>query len=359
MKNIIVLIICFFLCSCTNCKLVSKEVIIDKDNPKSTKIRLSMVGDVFINQNIREDAYEDEKYNFNRLFESVKSLFYKSDLMYYNQESLIGGDVLGYKGKYVNNTPIEFGKTMINMGFNVVSRANEHTLSMNEPGILNSCNFWNKYPNVLTSGSSCTIDEQENPNIMEMNGIRYTLLNYTTVVQKSIPTKEYFVNIYSDEQAFQDIIKIKNDVDIIIVAMHWGDQYEQLPSAEQLRISEYLASLGVNIIIGTHPKVIGPIRWIDNTLVLYSLGSFLCDEMKVQVGLLANIDIIKTTYKNNSKIELQNLETSLTHLYSNNHTDFQIIPFAKLNENILSDYKNSKVKYEKIIRYYENSIIVN
>ena len=68
------------------------------------------------------------------------------------------------------------------------------------------------------------------------------------------------------------------------------------PVNSQKEIAKYLSSLGVDIIIGCHPHVVEPIDFIDNTLVIYSLGNFVSSQVGVErlTGLMASTDIIKT-----------------------------------------------------------------
>lgn len=364
MKKCLLLIMCLLLCSCTLNEKVFKEVVIDESFPVSNKITLTMVGDALIHSPIYKDAYEDGIYNFGKMFTEFKSEIANSDLLYYNAETILGGEKLGFSGYPRFNTPEEFGRTMINLGFNVVSRANNHTLDKGEAGILNACNFWNKYPHVLTSGSFCTEEESQNPRIMEMNGISYVLFSYTMMTNGLSSPNDYYVSIYSDEAVKRDIEKVKGNVDIILVAMHWGNEYTSTPNDEQKRISEYLASLGVNIVIGTHPHVIEPVEWIGDTLVIYSLGNFISSQTSVNsynrlIGLLVNIDIIKTETSSETRVILTNLSTSLIYTYYKNHSNYKVIPFSKLDDSILPNYKNLKIKYESIVKYYDQSIPTN
>ena len=360
MKKVFIPFICLLLCSCSSIA-VFKNVIIDSTIPTSSKLTLTMVGDALVHSPIYKDAYKNGIYDFNSIFTEIEDEFKESDLLYYNAESIIGGEVLDYSGYPLFNTPKEFGETMIHMGFNVVSRANNHTLDKGEIGLFNSCNFWNKYPDILTNGSACTKDERDHIKIMEKNGIRYALLSYTIMTNGIKPKKDYYVNIYSDEQAEIDIESIKNNTDIILVAMHWGEEYQSIPNETQKRISAYLSGLGVNIIIGTHPHVIEPVEWINDTLVLYSLGNFLSAQTTVhnyerRIGLIANVDIIKITTDNETKIILDNFNTNLVYTFSNGYKNYKLYPFNKLNDNILKNYKDYKTKYNSIVKYYDKRI---
>lgn len=86
----------------------------------------------------------------------------------------------------------------------------------------------------------------------EVNGIKYAFLSYTTYTNGLIvPTgKEYLVNVYDEDLIKEEIARYRDQVDLLMVAMHWGTEYMTYPTNEQKEISEYLASLGVDLIMG-------------------------------------------------------------------------------------------------------------
>ena len=121
---------------------------------------------------------------------------------------------------------------MMDLGFNLVSLANNHTLDRGEQAILNSLDYWSNQ-NALTAGSYSSFDDREELRVREINGIRYTLLSYTYGTN-GIPVpegKEYLVNVYTDEMLTEDIAKARGEVDVLMVAMHWGEEYTHEPTA--------------------------------------------------------------------------------------------------------------------------------
>ena len=64
-------------------------------------------------------------------------------------------------------------------------------------------------------------------------------------------------------------------MDIVVVFMHWGKELLPGPLPYQLHITKHLVSLGVQVIIGSHPHVLQPHSIHDNTVIAYSLGNFL------------------------------------------------------------------------------------
>lgn len=335
---------------------------------KTSKLSLVMVGDGLLHSSVYNDAYKDGAYDFKPQLEYIKPIVQNYDLAFYNQESILGGTSIGLSDYPTFNSPWEFGDAMIDAGFNLVSLANNHTMDRGEKAIINSCEYW-KTKDVFTAGSYCSSEEANEIKIKEKNGIKYTLLAYTYGTNGiSVPSgKEYLVNLYSDEKAKNDIEKVRDKVDLLIVSMHWGTEYRSEPTEEQQRQANYLSSLGVDIIIGTHPHVIEPITYINDTLVIYSLGNFISaqstnNDYNTMVELMTSVDVIKEEKDGQATIKLDNLNNELLYNYykkGSRWTDFKVIPFSQMNSNYNSDYQRLYNKYSEIVRMYNKDIPIN
>ena len=149
-----------------------------------------------------------------------------------------------------------------------------------------------------------------------------------------------------------DIESVRPNVDVLFVAMHWGEEYTHKPNSNQRETAEYLASLGVDVIIGCHPHVIQPIEKINNTIVYYSLGNFISnqgDEFE-RVGLLGTLDITKTVDKGQSTITINNVGGDLHYTYyTPSHKDYKVVPFSSPEiGKYKSNYKELYTKYKNI-----------
>ena len=352
------------------------------DNNHSTSISLIMAGDNLINDKLYNAAKKDDgSYDFKSMYSYIKDIVKNYDLAYYNQETILGGSEIGVSSYPAFNSPYEVGDATIDTGFNLVSLATNHTLDRGEKAIINSLNYWNKKSNVLTSGSYLSNDDRNKVNIKEVNNITYTMLNYTygTNGIKVPEGKEYLVNIWPctgnnpdndtkyqeyKEVVKEDILRVRDKVDLLIVAMHFGVEYTHVPTNYQIDMAEFLSSLGVDIIIGTHPHVIMPITYINDTLVIYSLGNFLSaqdtnNDYNTTVGLLSSIKITKNIDKdNNSSIKLSDLNNEL--IYTTNKDGYKIIPFSNPDiKDYLNDYERVYNKYANIVRSIDSSININ
>ena len=354
------------------------------DNNHSTSISLIMAGDNLINDKLYNAAKKDDgSYDFKSMYSYIKDIVKNYDLAYYNQETILGGSEIGVSSYPAFNSPYEVGDATIDTGFNLVSLATNHTLDRGEKAIINSLNYWNNKSNVLTSGSYLSNDDRNKVNIKEVNNITYTMLNYTygTNGIKVPEGKEYLVNIWpctgnnpDNDTKYQeykkvvkkDILRVRDKVDLLIVAMHFGVEYTHVPTNYQIDMAEFLSSLGVDIIIGTHPHVIMPITYINDTLVIYSLGNFLSAQetnidYNTTVGLLSTVKITKHIDKdNNTSIKLSNQTNELIYTYSKNNKDYKVIPFSNPDiKTYLSDYERVYNKYASVIKNMDNTIEVN
>ncbi len=332
-----------------------KKLETKKEVKKDVEKRMSLVavGDCLIHGAVYLDARTgNNTYDFSKMIEDVKPLIEKYDLRYYNQETIIGGKNLGVSHYPRFNSPDEIGDNMVDIGFNLVSLANNHTLDKNEAGILYSNKYW-KGKNVITAGTYSSKEERDDIKVYEKNGIKYAFLAYTTTTNGlSRPAnKEYLLNVYDEDLVKEDINKIKDKADVIIVSMHWGEEYVFEPTESEKEIAKYLSSLGVDLIIGSHPHVIQPVDYVNDTLVIYSLGNFLSGQRPMGidkiVGLMVGMDIVVK----NDKVTFENLDYNLLYTYSTtSDTNYKVIPFKNLNNSILNNYQQLQQKYMDIVK---------
>ncbi len=338
---------CFYLATFKTLEFFKKEEI-KEVKPKKTikkeetsKLSLIMVGDALIHSAVYNNGLNnDGTYDFTKMLTKVKPIVKSYDLAFYNQESILGGKEIGLSTYPRFNSPYEVGDAFLDAGFNLVSLANNHALDRGEEALNNSLNYWQS-KEAYTAGSYSSFENRDNIKIATKNNISYALLAYTTVTNGlTRPNgKEYYLNVYDEEQVKQDILKVRDKVDLLMVSMHFGTEYTFKQTLEQEQIANFLASLGVDIIIGHHPHVVEPITFINNTLVIYSLGNFISgqDTINRLTGVMVGIDV----KKENNKISLDNLRAILTYTKKNN--GYEVIPYHDLTDDILPN----KIKYEE------------
>lgn len=333
----------------------------EEEKPKEDevyKINMLATGDALIHNAVYWEYATGNRdtgpYNFDGALDYVRDIVSEYDIAYYNQETPFAGGLPDGYPRF--STPSEFGDAMIKAGFNMISTATNHTIDKGEDGILNFYNYLKNKDGIIFNGIADNATDRNNFMIGEKNNITYTMLSYTTSTNGlPVPSgKDYLVNVYDAEQVKSDIEAVRDKVDVLIVAMHWGVEYASTPNSDQQEIAQYLADLGVDIILGAHPHVLQPITWIDDTLVMYSLGNFISnqygsDDYNKLVGFMATLDITKTvTPEGVVDITIDNLGGELIFTKYNgnpittaNHDGHQVIPFSKMTDEVLSTFTHS------------------
>lgn len=358
---IILILFCLYNNGHDNKKIVKENNNTTTKKQKDTNaLSMVMIGDCLIHRFVYSDASNgDGTYSFSKMFTEVESLIKNHDLAFYNQESVIGGKALVLSAYPRFNSPEEIGDDMVKLGFNLVSLANNHTMDKGEKGVINSVNYWKTKPGVYYTGQALSDEDRENNiKVQEKNGIKYAFFAYTTVTNGLLPPsgKDYLTNIYSNEKVKNDIEKVRDKVDLIIVSMHWGEEYTTNPNANQKEIAKYLSDLGVNLIIGNHAHSLQPVEMIGDTLVFYALGNFISaqDTTDKQTGALVTLDI----NKKDGKIAFNNIKANLIYTYFKGSRNFKIYPYTKLNNSLLNNYQSYYNKYKSVLTKYTDIVEV-
>ncbi|HOZ49156.1 MAG TPA: CapA family protein [Candidatus Hydrogenedentes bacterium] len=84
------------------------------------------------------------------------------------------------------------------------------------------------------------------------------------------------MRLWHDDE-LETIRRAAADVDFCIVAMHWGNEFVDVPSREQIRIGHALVEAGADLVLGAHPHVLQPVERYQDRLIAYSLGNFIFD----------------------------------------------------------------------------------
>lgn len=319
------------------------------------------VGDNLIHGAIYYDSWvRHGEYTFDEIYEPIKDYVQSKDVAYINQETILGGTQLGLSHYPQFNSPQEIGDALVNAGFDWIASCSNHSMDQYEPGIIECLNYWDQYPEIVTTGLNRSQQEADEDKFIERNGITFGVLGYTYGTN-GIPLpegKEYLVDHYSVEQLTEDVNRIKEKCDAVLVSMHWGYEYHTVPNEEQLAFAQLCADLGVTVVIGEHPHVIQPMEWVEGkegnqTLVIYSLGNFLSaqDSAINMLGGCASFDIRKSGETGEVTVENVEFLPTITH-FETNFSKFKTYLLKDYTEELASQHGLNFYEGEKITRQY-------
>jgi poly-gamma-glutamate capsule biosynthesis protein CapA/YwtB (metallophosphatase superfamily) len=300
-------------------------------SPEASASRLTLlaVGDNLIHiEVVRSGKQADSSYNYDHLYSRLKEEITAADLAVVNQETILGGEDFPYSGYPNFNSPTQIGDALVDAGFDIVLHATNHTMDMGLKGVENTLAYWKTYPGITVLGINETEEASRQIPIIEKNGIKLALLNYTYSLNGySLPKKKpYLVNILDKKKMAEDLALAEAQADFTIVFPHWGSEYVYTPTSMQKELTKFYYEHGVDLVIGAHPHVIEPVEWIESDgehrmLVYYSLGNFMSYQKEAprMLGAMAKVTITKDgsgTYISEAGI------TPLVTHYENGPADF-------------------------------------
>ena len=317
---------------------MSKELEEVKEPVIDETISLVAVGDNLLHiKVIKSGLQEDGTYEFSHIFENLQPQIKEADLAAINQETIFGGDDLGFTGYPLFNSPTGMGRTLVKEGFDVVLHATNHTLDKGVKGVEHAMEFWKEFPKVSVIGINESVEAQNKVKIKKVKGAKIALLNYTYDTN-GIPMpegKEYLVNLIDEEKIEKDALYAEEKADFTVCFMHWGEEYHVEASESQTELAKKMCEWGVDLIIGTHPHVLQPVEWItsekgNTALCFYSLGNFVSSQRDA-VNLLCGMADVKLHFDGKKVyISEHELVPLITHYDSglNNFTVYRLADYT-------------------------------
>lgn len=266
-------------------------------------LKLVFAGDIMVHdRQLRAAGQADGSYDFSSSFRYVAPLLQEADLAIGNLELTLPGHK-PYAGYPHFRAPDTLAGTLKEAGFDVLVTANNHSNDSGRRGIWRTLEALAKRSLYYTGTFADTLERDTTyPLLLQHQGYRLALLNYTYGTNDPHVPAPCFVNVIDTVQIKQDLAKARRlNPDLIIAYMHWGHEYHLDENEEQHQLAHQLFQWGADIIIGAHPHVIQPVRILHDYregqlrhgLVAYSLGNFISGQIKenTDLGLLLEIEL--------------------------------------------------------------------
>ena len=286
------------------------------------KISLLFIGDIMGHdeQIWSAENRETHLYNYDDVFQYIKPVIADADIAIANFEVTLGGPP--YTGYPQFSSPDDLAVACKNAGIDYLVTANNHAADRGKKGIISTINKLDSIgiPHTGTFlNSSC--HDSLTPLMIHKNGTSIALLNYTFSTNGIIVPEPVIVNMLDKELITRDINEAKDkNADIIILFLHWGTEYDTIPSKTQTDLAEYFQSIGVDMVIGSHPHVLQKMVRTknnvtgNNDVVIYSLGNFVSNQRKPKTdgGSMVRIELTRI----GEKYSISNAGYYLTWVYT-------------------------------------------
>lgn len=299
------LLLCLSACQSKTASIpVQSAYSVNKDS--HVNLTLIAVGDNLIHGPIYRQANErsnNSGFDFRPAYQQIASYLAEADLALMNQETPLGGTELGLSSYPQFNSPQELGEQMIELGFNMFSHANNHVLDAGQRGFNNTIAFWRRQsaekPVIMAGIAADREDDQLQ--ILQVKDLKIALLAYTygTNGLRLPKSSSGIIKYLDDDLICQELDKAIAEANIVIVSVHWGQEYQANANNEQKRLAQLMADNGADIIIGSHPHVLQGVEMLSTSdgkqvPVFYSLGNFISAQNRpdTMLGGMAKVQMV-------------------------------------------------------------------
>lgn len=330
-----------------------------------TKLSLLFIGDIMGHD---EQIWSAENrathtFEYDTVFSQVKPVISTADVAIANFEVTLAGPP--YQGYPQFSSPAALAAACRHAGIDYLVTANNHAVDRGKEGIEGTIRRLDSLgiPHTGTFINQAARDSLQ-PLMIKEKGITIALLNYTYGTNGLKVPPPLIVNFLNKELITSDLEKAKKlNPDFLILFLHWGTEYDTIPSATQVELAKYFFSKGADLIIASHPHVLQRMEWYKNNsalngkAIVYSLGNFISNQRKPKTdgGSMVRIELAK---RGNQTI-ISDAGFYLTWVYTpivNYRKQFYILPCSEFETR--PEYFTKPADYEQMERFIRDSRIL-
>ncbi len=246
-------------------------------------VHLAAVGDLMLDRSL---GYNLELGDLGYPFAGVAAQLREADITAGNLESALGDTGEPEQKRYPFRAPPGAAEALRLAGFDIVSLANNHGMDYGEEALLQAIDLL-RAQDVSTVGAGANKVEAYAPQIVEVNGLQVAFLGYVDVPPEAstgfdtaswTATEETAGIAWADpEQIAADIGAIRDQVDLVVVLLHSGFEYQPMPSKPQKAATYAAVEAGADLVVGHHAHILQGIEWYRNGVIIYGTGNFAFD----------------------------------------------------------------------------------
>ncbi len=326
---------------------------------RTTSVKMLAVGDNLIHKPIYRQAQartSDGSYDFTPVYANLKETVQSADIAVINQETMMSKSrpVATYP---CFNTPTVMAKTLADLGFDVLTIANNHMLDTQSGGLIETLDLINETPGLIGVGAYHSREEYTQIKTLTVNEITFAFLSYTEHTNGiTLPKGKEDYIIYMDES---DDVKLQVQAaravaDVVVVSMHGGVEYADAASDFQKKFAQNAANWGADVIIGTHPHTLQPVEILTaadgrQVPVLYSLGNFVSaqDKPKRLIGGMAWLTFTKDHATGKVTVDKPQFDFAITH-YGGGFSGLKLYKLSQYNDSLANSHGIRGVTMEAI-----------
>lgn len=234
-----------------------------------------------------------------KIFENCKEVFAAADLLIGNYEGVIHKPSRNSLKEKQMACPSESAELLAENGFSILNIANNHCLQHGSAEFLQT-------EKILEEKGIVTVGRKgKEPYAVEIKGTRFVFISLSLLPERYQPDDIVYEN--NIETAFEQIKQYTCEKDIVVVCIHWGNEFATYPFNRQVKLAHRFVDAGVSIVLGHHSHVYQGIEEYNNGLILYSQGNLISDmsQHDCRETAIATISISKESHQHKISYKIQ------------------------------------------------------
>lgn len=326
------------------------------------RLSLLFIGDIMGHDAQIRSAWDPltGSYDYDDVFSYISDEISEADYTIANLEVTLAGPP--YRGYPAFSSPAELAAACRKAGIDCFVTANNHSADRGKKGILRTLQTLDSLA-IPHTGTFAAKNERDSlyPLMFNVKGNTIALLNYTYGTNGINVPDPVIVNMLNRDLVAEDLDKAAQmNPDLTILFLHWGTEYDTIPSDMQDEMAQFFFSRGADLIIGSHPHVVQKMIRIKkdpdfkDRVAVYSLGNFVSNQQrpKTDGGAMVRIEI----EKNGDSLCIASAGYYLTWVYTpveNGRKKFHVLPCSKFEGN--SDFFADPSDYLRMLDYVKNT----
>lgn len=363
--------------------------VVEELPPKFEEIVILGVGDIMVHGPQLKAQYQGDKneYDFRNNFQYIQGHLQNADYAIGNLETTFGGGERGYSSYPRFNTPDTLADALKDAGFHLMATANNHTYDTGKSGVIRTLEVL-ETRGLKTMGTR-KHEGEEGYHLESIKGVQVGFTAYTYETprwngHRTINAMQLdedavkLIDTFGYETLEEDLARIQQRValmkeegaEVIVMYIHWGEEYQREPNHYQKQIAQFLCDAGVDIVFGSHPHVPQRAEILTSqdgtreTLVVYSMGNFLSNQRReiierpyTEEGLMvaARIEINLNT-KEVSLKEANYIPTWVHRYQQGGKTYYEIVPAVEAMKDPEGYHLFTEISRQRVLETLEHTL---
>jgi poly-gamma-glutamate capsule biosynthesis protein CapA/YwtB (metallophosphatase superfamily) len=218
------------------------------------------------------------------------------DYFFANLESPLGENSAALTDMNLCSDPGQM-RVLVEGGVDLVSLANNHRNDCGENGAASTKSF-------LEEDKIRSVIMGEEATYLDIPGGRLAVIAAEDITG-SLDVENFLTTIKVADQQAQ----------VVVVSMHWGNEYQAGVDERQLTLAQQIADAGADVIWGHHPHVLQKMEWLKSAdgrqvLVIYSLGNLLADQWMLEDAKQSAL--VRLSFKDSTVIGIEVMPLAMT-----------------------------------------------